>query len=101
MPCRSRDAAFAVGGSARALKRLESPQLGPAELEQAIELLTGTATGVVSMTYGIDEQRARTLLAGALILSAFQTSLGVPLEVVRGGLRDGALAELAAGRIAA
>ena len=95
------DAAFAVGGSARALKRLESPQLGPAELEQAIELLTGTATGVVSMTYGIDEQRARTLLAGALILSAFQTSLGVPLEVVRGGLRDGALAELAAGRIAA
>ena len=46
-------------------------------------------------------QRARTLLAGAIILSGFQQLLGVPLDVVRGGLRDGALAELAARRAAA
>jgi exopolyphosphatase/guanosine-5'-triphosphate,3'-diphosphate pyrophosphatase len=36
------ETAFAVGGSARALKRLQRAQLGPDELEQAIELLTGT-----------------------------------------------------------
>jgi exopolyphosphatase/guanosine-5'-triphosphate,3'-diphosphate pyrophosphatase len=95
------EAAFAVGGSARALKRLGRPQLGADELEQAIDLLTDTRTGDVALTYGIDEQRARTLLAGAIILRTFQASLGVPLEVVRGGLRDGALAELSSRRVAA
>jgi exopolyphosphatase/guanosine-5'-triphosphate,3'-diphosphate pyrophosphatase len=94
-------AAYAVGGSARALKRLQCAQLGPEELEDAIDLLTDTPTGEVALMFGLDEQRARTLLAGALILSAFQDLLGVPLEVVRGGLRDGALAELAARRVAA
>ena len=94
-------AAFAVGGSARALKRLQRAQLGPDELAQAIEVLTDTPTSEVSLTFGLDAQRARTLLAGAIILSGFQQLLGVPLEVVRGGLRDGALAELAARRAAA
>jgi exopolyphosphatase / guanosine-5'-triphosphate,3'-diphosphate pyrophosphatase len=93
--------AFAVGGSARALKRLERAALGPDELEHAIELLTKTPTKQVALTFGLDEQRARTLLAGALILRAVQDALDVPLEVVRGGLRDGALAELAARRAAA
>ena len=51
--------------------------------------------------YGIDPLRARTLLAGALILAEAQRRLGVPLEVARGGLREGAashacLSELAA-----
>jgi exopolyphosphatase/guanosine-5'-triphosphate,3'-diphosphate pyrophosphatase len=93
--------AFAVGGSARALKRLEGAKLGPDELEHAIELLTETPTKQVALSFGLDEQRARTLLAGALILRAVQGALAEPLEVVRGGLRDGALAELAARRAAA
>ena len=60
-----------------------------------------TPTKKVALTFGLDEQRARTLLAGALILNGLQGVLAVPLEVVRGGLRDGALAELAARRAAA
>jgi exopolyphosphatase/guanosine-5'-triphosphate,3'-diphosphate pyrophosphatase len=95
------ETAYAVGGSARALKRLQRTPLGPDELEDAIHLLTDTPTGEVALMFGLDEQRARTLLAGALILRALQEILGVPLEVVRGGLRDGALAELAARRAAA
>ena len=93
--------AFAVGGSARALKRLEGAELGSDELEHAIDLLTETPATEVALRFGFDDQRARTLLAGALILSALQAALAAPLEVVRGGLRDGALAELAARRAAA
>jgi hypothetical protein len=36
-----------------------------------------------------------------VILAALQQRLGTPLKVVRGGLRDGAIAELAARREAA
>ncbi len=59
-------------------------------------MLTDTPTAKWRSAFGVEEQRARTLLAGALILSGLQELLGVPFEVVRGGLRDGALAELAA-----
>ena len=93
--------ALAVGGSARALRRLERGQLGPDELAHAIDVLTDTPTEDVALRFGVEEQRARTLLAGALILSGLQELLGVPFEVVRGGLRDGALAELASRRAAA
>jgi exopolyphosphatase/guanosine-5'-triphosphate,3'-diphosphate pyrophosphatase len=93
--------ALAVGGSARALRRLERGQLGPDELAHAIDVLTDTPTADVALRFGVEEQRARTLLAGAVILSGLQELLGVPFEVVRGGLRDGALAELASRRAAA
>ena len=42
----------------------------------------------------LDPLRAGTLLAGAIILSEAQHRLGVPLEVARGGLREGAAAAL-------
>ena len=93
--------ALAVGGSARALRRLERGQLGTNELAHAIDVLTDTPTEDVALRFGVEEQRARTLLAGALILSGLQELLGVQFEVVRGGLRDGALAELASRRAAA
>ena len=50
---------------------------------------------------GLDPIRARTLLAGALILAETQRRLGLPLEVARGGLREGAAHELLAQRAAA
>ena len=36
----------------------------------------------------------RTVAGGAIILAALQARLGVPLKVVRAGLREGAVAEL-------
>ena len=89
-------AMLAVGGSARALKRIAGGEIGAAELENALELLATTPTGVLARRYRIDEERARTLLAGAVIFSAIQKLLGIPLEVQRGGLREGALLALAA-----
>jgi exopolyphosphatase/pppGpp-phosphohydrolase len=46
-------------------------------------------------------ERAQTLTAGCAILAGVQRSLGTPLKVVRSGLREGVLAELAADAIAA
>jgi exopolyphosphatase/pppGpp-phosphohydrolase len=48
--------------------------------------------------FGVDEARVPTLAAGTVILAALQARLGVPLRVARGGLREGAVAELAARR---
>ena len=69
--------AYAVGGSARSIKRIVGPRLG------------------------IDPDRTPTLAAGAVILAAIQERLGAPLKVVRAGLRDGAIADVAARRAAA
>nr|MBA2535841.1 hypothetical protein [Actinomycetota bacterium] len=45
--------------------------------------------------------RARTLLAGALILSEVSLLLGVELTPAKGGIREGAALQLAAERAAA
>ena len=90
--------ALAVGGSARALKRLAGGRLGPDELEKLIDRLAVTPIEVLGDDHSIGEQRARTLAAGAIILSALQRRLGTPLRVQRGGLREGALLALAAQR---
>jgi exopolyphosphatase/guanosine-5'-triphosphate,3'-diphosphate pyrophosphatase len=93
--------AFAVGGSARALKRIVGPRLGSGELEEALSILASTPAAVVAREYAIDSSRTRTLPAGAAILAALQARLDTPLKVVRGGLRDGALSELEARLLAA
>jgi exopolyphosphatase/guanosine-5'-triphosphate,3'-diphosphate pyrophosphatase len=93
--------AIAVGGSARAAKRMVGARLGPDELERALAILTGTSTKRVAANFAIDAGRIRTLAAGIVLLTALQARLGTPLRVVRGGLREGALADLAARRAAA
>ena len=42
--------------------------------------------------FGIDRERAWTLVGGAVILAEVQTRLGVPLEVSRAGMREGVAA---------
>jgi len=93
--------AYAVGGSARALRRLVGPRLGADELADAIEILAATREAKVAQKYDVDPGRTRTLAAGAVILAALQARLGTPLKVVRGGLRDGAIGELEARSLAA
>jgi exopolyphosphatase / guanosine-5'-triphosphate,3'-diphosphate pyrophosphatase len=88
------DAALATGGSARALRKLVGWTLGAGELEAAVEMLSGRSAAKISRKHGVDPHRARTLLAGAVILAEVQLLLGVPFEVARGGLREGLAAEL-------
>jgi exopolyphosphatase/guanosine-5'-triphosphate,3'-diphosphate pyrophosphatase len=94
--------ALAVGGSARALRRVAgSARLGPDELEAAVELLAATPAQELVRRFDVPPGRARTLAAGAVILSAVADRLQSSLRVVRGGVREGALLELEARRAAA
>jgi exopolyphosphatase/guanosine-5'-triphosphate,3'-diphosphate pyrophosphatase len=81
--------AYATGGSARALARLVGDRLGPEELAVGVHILAERPSRRVAKAFELSPQRARTLAAGTLLLEAAQRLLGVPLEVVRGGLREG------------
>lgn len=93
--------AYAVGGSARALRRVVGPVLGWAELAESLDVLACATRAELVARYRIGPERAGTLAGGAVVLDALASWLGRPLHVVRGGLREGALHELAAGRAAA
>ncbi len=93
--------ALAVGGSARALKRIAGGRLGRDDLERALALLAETPAAELVRRFGIDADRVGTLPAGAVILTELQSRLATPLRVVRGGVREGALLELSRRRAAA
>jgi len=93
--------AYAVGGSARALKRLVGGRLDEAELAGAIDLLARTSHVDLVDHYDVNPARAETLAAGATILDAVRATLDTPLKVIRAGVREGAVAELGARRRAA
>jgi exopolyphosphatase/guanosine-5'-triphosphate,3'-diphosphate pyrophosphatase len=93
--------ALAVGGSARALKRIAGSRLGSDELEEALALLAVTPAAEIVERFGIDADRVDTLAGGAAILTELQARLATPLKVVRGGVREGALLELEERRAAA
>jgi exopolyphosphatase/pppGpp-phosphohydrolase len=88
---------LAVGGSARATRRLVGPWLAGAELTEALRLVETTTPRVIVRRFGVDRSRARILPAGVAILAQVHELLGVPLHVCDGGIREGAvLATLAA-----
>lgn len=93
--------ALATGGSARALKRLGLDRLDEASLASALSELAARSAEELQRQLGIDLARARTLPAGAIILSEVQQRLGVPLTVARGGVREGVCGELLAAEAAA
>jgi exopolyphosphatase/guanosine-5'-triphosphate,3'-diphosphate pyrophosphatase len=93
--------AIAVGGSARALARLVGRTLDERALADALDLAVALPAAEVASLHGLDEQRARVLAAGAVILREVVRLLGVPLRLARGGLREGAIDELVAERLAA
>jgi exopolyphosphatase / guanosine-5'-triphosphate,3'-diphosphate pyrophosphatase len=94
-------AALAVGGSARAVAKIVGQDLGPDELERAIEILSSRRREDISSRFRIAPQRAETLLAGTVILAEVQRRLAVPFRLGSGGIREGAVRELLAERLAA
>jgi exopolyphosphatase/guanosine-5'-triphosphate,3'-diphosphate pyrophosphatase len=88
--------ALAVGGSARAIARLVGPEFGEPELTVALRLTTGKRAAKVAKAFGIDEERARVLPAGSIILRGIARRLGVPFRLARGGIREGAVTAVAA-----
>jgi exopolyphosphatase/guanosine-5'-triphosphate,3'-diphosphate pyrophosphatase len=88
------DCAVAVGGSAASLRRLVGDALDPASLERALGVLTGAPAAEVAERLAIDAQRVRLLPAGILVLHAASQRLGQPLQIGRGGLREGLLLDM-------
>lgn len=87
--------ALAVGGSATSLRRLAGPRLEPAALERVLATLLAAPAAQLAERLRIAPERARLLPAGIIVLAAMTSHVG-PLDVARGGLREGVLHELAA-----
>jgi exopolyphosphatase/guanosine-5'-triphosphate,3'-diphosphate pyrophosphatase len=89
------DVAVAVGGSAASLRRLVGSELDPDSLQRALGLLRSGPAADVAFRFDLDVQRVRLMPAGLLALDAAAQALGKPLQIGRGGLREGVLLELA------
>jgi exopolyphosphatase/guanosine-5'-triphosphate,3'-diphosphate pyrophosphatase len=85
------EAALAVGGSARAARRLVGAELGEAELAEALRIVETTSPREVARRFGVDRARAEILRAGVILLAEVQRKLGVTLHVCDGGIRQGAV----------
>ena len=85
------EAALAVGGSARAARRLVGAELGHAELAEALRIVENSTPREVARRFGVDRARAAILPAGLILLAEVQRKLGVPLHVCSGGIREGAV----------
>jgi exopolyphosphatase / guanosine-5'-triphosphate,3'-diphosphate pyrophosphatase len=87
----------AVGGSATSLRRIAGPVLDAEAFARTLTLLTGARAAELARRFALDEDRARLLPAGVLILQVASGLFGAPLEVANGGLREGLLLEVAHG----
>ena len=78
------------------MRRVVGRTLGPSELEEAIGCLAERSSRSIAGDYSVDKNRAHTLTAGAILVAAVQRRIGIPFEVARGGLREGAALALLA-----
>jgi exopolyphosphatase/guanosine-5'-triphosphate,3'-diphosphate pyrophosphatase len=85
------EAALAVGGSARAARRLVGGELGRAELAEALRIVETRSPREIGRRFGVDRARAEILPAGVILLAEVQRRLGVSLHVCDGGIREGAV----------
>jgi exopolyphosphatase/guanosine-5'-triphosphate,3'-diphosphate pyrophosphatase len=89
------DCAVAVGGSAASLRTVVGDALDPRSLKRALNALCGGPCTEVAERYGLDAERVRLLPAGILVLDAAAQRLRRPLQIGRGGLREGILLDMA------
>jgi exopolyphosphatase / guanosine-5'-triphosphate,3'-diphosphate pyrophosphatase len=87
-------AAYAVGGSATSLRLLCGDVLSGPALEAALAKLAAWPVREAAERLGLARERVRLLPAGLVLLRAAARAFGDrPLEVARGGLREGLLLE--------
>jgi exopolyphosphatase/guanosine-5'-triphosphate,3'-diphosphate pyrophosphatase len=88
------DQAVAVGGSATSLRRLVGAVLEYETLERAIRVLSSEPAGDVARRFELDPRRVRILTTGVLLLEKISELLGQPLQIGKGGLREGIILDL-------
>ena len=89
------DRALATGGSARAIAKIVGPVFDAEDVESAVDTFTRRSSAKVARAAGIHPVRAASVLGGALLLSETSRLLDRPLELARGGVREGAALALA------
>ena len=88
------DQAVAVGGSATSLRTLVGAVLEYETLERAVRVLSSDEIAEVAKRFELDPRRVKLLPAGVLLLEKFSQLLGQPLQIGKGGLREGVILEL-------
>jgi exopolyphosphatase / guanosine-5'-triphosphate,3'-diphosphate pyrophosphatase len=86
--------AVAVGGSATSLRRLVGAMLEYETLERAVRVLSGDPASEVARRFELDPERVRILATGVLLLEKVSEMLGQPLQIGKGGLREGIVLDL-------
>ncbi len=81
--------AVAVGGSATSLRRLVGAVLEYETLERGVRVLCGDPAADVARRFELDPERVRILATGVLLLEKLAELLGQPLQIGKGGLREG------------
>jgi len=94
--------AVAVGGSATSLRRIVGTVLEYETLERGIRVLSSDAAEDVGRRFELDPTRVGILPTGVLLLEKVSDLLGQPLQIGKGGLREGVILDLLNGdRVAA
>jgi exopolyphosphatase/guanosine-5'-triphosphate,3'-diphosphate pyrophosphatase len=88
------DQAVAVGGSATSLRTLVGAVLEYETLERAVRVLSSDPIDEVAKRFELDPRRVKLLPAGVLILEKLSELLGQPLQIGKGGLREGIILDL-------
>jgi exopolyphosphatase/guanosine-5'-triphosphate,3'-diphosphate pyrophosphatase len=86
--------AVAVGGSATSLRTLVGAVLEYETLERAMRVLATDEIAEVARKFELDPRRVRILPTGVLILEKLSQILGQPLQIGKGGLREGVILDL-------
>jgi exopolyphosphatase/guanosine-5'-triphosphate,3'-diphosphate pyrophosphatase len=89
------ESAIAVGGSATSVRRLVGAVLEPETMQRALRVLSGEPAEIVAQRFAIEPERVPLMPAGILILDAASQALGRPLQIGKGGLREGVLLDMA------
>jgi exopolyphosphatase / guanosine-5'-triphosphate,3'-diphosphate pyrophosphatase len=88
------DQAVAVGGSATSLRTLVGAVLEYETLERGVRVLAGDPISDVAKRFELDPRRVRILPSGVLLLEKLSELLGQPLQIGKGGLREGIILNL-------
>lgn len=86
--------AVAVGGSATSLRKLVGAALEYETLERAVRVLSGDPIADVARRFELDPRRVQILPAGVLLLEKLSEMLSQPLQIGKGGLREGVILTL-------
>jgi exopolyphosphatase / guanosine-5'-triphosphate,3'-diphosphate pyrophosphatase len=86
--------AVAVGGSATSLRKVVGAALEYETLERAMRIFASDEVADVARRFELDPTRVRILPTGVLLLEKISELLGRPLQIGKGGLREGVILDL-------